>query len=320
MMEVLIDNRDGSIWDMPVSSVQWKTSRIGKAGTLDVKLVIEQPTKFPVNSGAIIRVTDGSHKIFYGYVFETGFNASSEFNVKAYDQLRYLMYNDTFVFSSTTATAGIKKIATDAGLKIGTFEETGYKVPAMVEDNKKALDVVAKFLDSTLIATNRNYVLFDNFGKLELRNINNMAISADDFYIGEESLLFDFEYKKTIDVETYNRIKLVQDNKKTGKREVYIAQDSKNIAKWGRLQEFRKVDEKMTAAQIKDLLDKLIKLRNRETKSLKLNCLGHWKVRAGCFVFVYIEKIGIKQYFLVDECTHNWEGGVHTMTLDLKVI
>ncbi|WP_432199561.1 XkdQ/YqbQ family protein [Anoxybacillus gonensis] len=319
-MEVLIDNRDGTIWEMPVSNVQWKTSRIGKAGTLDAKLVIEDPLKFPVNSGAIIRVTDGSYKIFYGYVFETGFNASSDFSVKAYDQLRYLMYNDTFVFSSTTATAGIKKIASDAGLKIGTFEETGYKVPAMVEDNKKALDVVAKFLDSTLIATNRNYVLFDNFGKLELRNINNMAIQADDFYIGEESLLFDFEYKKSIDEETYNRIKIVQDNKKTGKREVYIAQDSKNIAKWGRLQEFRKVDEKMSAAQIKDLLDKLIKLRNRETKSLKLNCLGHWKVRAGCFVFVYIEKIGIKQYFLVDECTHNWEGGVHTMQLDLKVI
>lgn len=320
MMEVLIDNRDGTVWDVPVSSVQWKTSRIGKAGTLDAKLVIEDPLKFPVNNGAVIRVTDGPYKIFYGYVFETGFNASSDFSVKAYDQLRYLMYNDTFVFSSTTATAGIKKIATDAGLKIGTFEETGYKVPAMVEDNKKALDVVAKFLDSTLIATNRNYVLFDNFGKLELRNINNMAIQADDFYIGEESLLFDFEYKKSIDEETYNRIKIVQDNKKTGKREVYIAQDSKNIAKWGRLQEFRKVDEKMSAAQIKDLLDKLIKLRNRETKSLKLNCLGHWKVRAGCFVFVYIEKIGIKQYFLVDECTHNWEGDVHTMQLDLKVI
>ncbi|KHF30174.1 hypothetical protein LR68_01301 [Anoxybacillus sp. BCO1] len=109
MMEVLIDNRDGTVWDMPVSSVQWKTSRIGKAGTLDAKLVIEQPTKFPVNSGAIIRVTDRSYKIFYGYVFETGFNTSSEFHVKAYDQLRYLMYNDTFVFSATTATAGIKK-------------------------------------------------------------------------------------------------------------------------------------------------------------------------------------------------------------------
>jgi hypothetical protein len=49
-----------------------------------------------------------------------------------------------------------------------------------------------KFLDSTLIATNRNFVLFDNFGSLALKNINNMKIAADDFYIGEGSLLFDF--------------------------------------------------------------------------------------------------------------------------------
>lgn len=319
-MEVLIDNRNGTVWDMPVSSVEWKTGRIGKVGALDAKLVLEEPLKHPINSGDIIRVMDGKEKVFYGYAFETNFSKNAAVSVKAYDQLRYLMYNDTFVFSTTTATAAIKKIASDVKLKIGNFEDTGYKVPGIIEDDKKALDVVAKFLDSTLIATNRNFVLFDNFGALDLRNIENMAIPADDFYIGEESLLFDFNYTKSIDKETYNRVKLVHDNKKTGKREVYIAQDSANIAKWGRLQEFQKVDENMTESQIKNLLDQLIKLRNRETKSLKLECLGHWKIRAGSFVLIYIEKLGIKEYFLVEECTHKWNEGVHTMNLEVKVI
>lgn len=319
-MEVLVDNRNGTVWNMPVTSIEWKTARIGKVGTLDVGLVIDAPLKYPINSGDPIRVMDEKNKVFYGYVFELGIKKDSAVTVKAYDQLKYLMYNDTFVFSATTATAAIKKIATDAKLKVGNFENTGYKVPAMIEDDKKALDVVSKFLDSTLIATNRNYVLFDNFGSLNLRNINNMKIPADDFYIGEESLLFDFDYKKSIDDETYNRIKLVHDNKETKKREVYIAQDSANIAKWGRLQYFKKVDENMTSAQIKDLLDRLIKLRNRETKTLDLDCIGHWKVRAGSFVMIYIEKIGIKEYFLVDECTHKWNEGIHTMSLKLKVI
>lgn len=319
-MEVLIDNRNGTVWDMPVSSVEWKTGRIGKVGTLDAKLVIAEPLKYPVNSGDIIRVMDGKEKVFYGYVFEFGYKKDAAFSVKAYDQLKYLMFNDTFVFSSTTATAAIMKIVKDAKLKVGVFEDTAYKVPAIVEDDKKALDVATKFLDSTLIATNRNFVLFDNFGAIDLRNINNMKIAADDFYIGEDSLLFDFDYKKSIDQETYNRIKLVHDNKKTGKREVYIAQDSVNIAKWGRLQDFQKVDENMTEVQIKDLLGRLIKLRNRETKTLSVDCLGNWKVRAGCFVMIYIEKIGIKQYFMVDECSHKWDSGVHTMSLTLKVI
>ncbi|MCJ8008895.1 hypothetical protein ACFFF5_21000 [Lederbergia wuyishanensis] len=319
-MEVMIDNRNGTVWDMPVSSVEWKTSRIGKAGSLDAKLILKDPLKHPVNSGDVIAVKDGSSKIFYGYVFESGIKHTSDVTIKAFDQLKYLMYNDTFVIPSSTATVAIKKIATDAKLKIGTFENTSYKVPGIVEDDKKALDVVSKFLDSTLIATNRNYVLFDQYGSLTLKNINNMKIAADDFYIGENSLLFDFDYKKTIDSETFNRIKLVHDNKNSGKREVYIAQDSANIAKWGRLQLFKKVDENMKSSQIKDLLDRLIKFHNREMKTLTLNCLGNWKVRAGSFVLVYIEKLGIKEYFLVDECTHKWNQGIHTMTLEVKVI
>ena len=319
-MEVLIDNLNGTVWDMPVLSIEWKTERIGKVGTLDATLIVSEPLKHPIDNGNIIRVTDGKDNIFYGFVFEAGFTKEDDVKIKAYDQLKYLMYNDTFVFPATTATAAIKKIATDAQLKIGTFEETGYKVPALIEDDKKALDVAVKFLDSTLIATNRNFVLYDDFGSLALKNINNMKIAADDFYIGEESLLFDFDYKKSIDKETYNRVKLVHDNKETKKREVYIVQDSANISKWGRLQEFKKVDENMTPAQIKDLADKIIKLRNRETKTFSLECLGHWKVRGGSFVMVYIEKFGIKEYFLVDDCAHSWDSGIHTMSVELRVI
>lgn len=319
-MEVLIDNRDGTVWDMPASSVEWKTERIGKAGSLDVKLIIEEPLKFPVNNGAIIRVMDGKQKVFYGYVFENGSNRDDEVSVKAFDQMRYMMSNDTFVFKATTATAAIKKIATDLGLKVGTFEDTGYMVPGIVEDDKKALDVAMKFLDSSLIATNRNFVLFDDFGSLALKNINNMKIAADDFYIGEDSLLFDFDYTRSIDKETYNRVKLVHDDEKKSKREVYIIQDSASIAKFGLLQEFRKVDENMKPAQIKTLAANMLKLRNRETKTLDLDCLGDWRVRAGSFVYVYIEKIGVSEYFLVDECSHKWVGGVHTMSLKVKVI
>lgn len=319
-MEVLIDNKDGNVWDMPVSEIEWKTSRIGKASTLEAKLVIEEPLKYPINNGAIIRVMDGKHKVFYGYAFEEGYSKDGVVSVKGYDQLRYMMNTDTYVMPSSTATVAIKTIVNRLKLKTGVFEDTGYKVPGIVEDNKKAFDVVSKFLDSTLIATNRNFVLFDDFGALTLKNIKNMKIPADDFYIGEESLLFDFEYKKSIDKETFNRAKFVRDNEKTGKREVFIVEDSNSIKKWGLLQDFRKVDDNMTNAQIKDLATKFVQLRNRETKTLDLDCLGDWRVRAGSFVYIYIEKIGISEYFLVDDCSHKKKDGVHTMSLKVKVI
>ncbi|MDQ0269931.1 XkdQ/YqbQ family protein [Cytobacillus purgationiresistens] len=319
-MEVLIDNRNGTVLDIPVTSIEWKTERIGKAGSFEGSLVLEEPTKYPINSGAVLRCMDGKQKIFYGYVFESKYSKNSEVTVKAYDQLRYLNNNDTYVISATTATKAIKRISTDLGLKVGTFVNTGYVVPGIVEDDKSAFDVVCKYLDSTLIATNQNFIIYDDFGSVVLRNVYDIAIPADDFYIGEDSLLFDFDYSKSIDKDTANRVKLVHDNKKTSKREVYIVQDSKNMAKWGRLQKFRKVDENMTDAQIRDLADKMIKLLNRETKTLDLECLGNWRARAGRFVYVYLQKIDIKQYFLIEECSHKWSEGVHTMSLKLKVI
>lgn len=207
-----------------------------------------------------------------------------------------------------------------AKVKVGAFEDTGYVVPGIAEDDKQAFDICTKYLDSTLIATNQNFVLFDDFGELSLKNINNMAIRADEFFIGEDSLLFDFEYKKSIDSETYNRVKLVHIDKKAGKKERYEIQDSANIAKWGQLQYFQIVNENMTPAQIKDLAERIIKLKNKETKTLEINCLGHWKVRAGRMVYLLIEKLGIQEYFMVDECKHSWNEGVHTMSLKLKVI
>lgn len=322
MLEVLIDNKNGNVWDISeiAQSVSWKTSRIGKASTLDVTLIrrgIYQDKSFAINNGDIIRVRKDSANIFYGFVFDIGSGKDEEVRVKAYDQLRYLMANDTYVFKNVTATQVIRQIAGDFGLKTGQLADTGYKIPAMVEDGKKLLDIICKALDLTLINSGKNFIFFDDFGQLALRNVTEWKV---DFVIGDESLLYDYDYKRSIDDETYNRIKLVQDNKKTKKRDVYIAQDSTNIGQWGRLQFYDKVDENMNQAQINVLLKQLLELKNRERKSLRLQSLGDPRVRAGCYIPVIIEKIGVNQYFLVDECQHKFDGDDHTMTIDLKVI
>lgn len=319
-MEILIDNRKGEVFEIPVKNFEWKTERVGKASVFEVEMHNGEPLKFPVESGAIVRAVEGDTKIFYGFTFEEGFSKGGDTSIKAYDQLRYLKNQDTYVMPSSTATNAIKRIAGILSLKVGTLEDTGYVVPGIVEDDKEAFDVVAKFLDSTLIASNRNFVLFDNFGSIELRSIYNLVIPADDFYIGEDSLLYDYDYTKSIDGETYNRVKFVRDNEDTGKRETFIAQDSANIKKWGLLQKFEKVDDNMTNAQIKDLVDRSMIAYNKETKTLELSCLGNWKVRAGRMVYLYLEDLGIENYVMIDECTHKWQEAVHTMELKVKVI
>lgn len=317
MLEILLDNKDGKVIDISelVSSVSWKTVRVGQPGSLDMRLVKHKDLK--IESGAVVRVKVNKQNVFYGYVFTIERSQDDDVQVTAYDQIRYLLSNDTYVFSNATATQIIRKIAQDFGMKAGSLADTGYKIPSLVEDNQKLLDIICKALDLTLISTGNIFVFYDNFGSLTLQNANNMRVNV---VIGDESLAYGYSHKISIDDDTYNRIKLVQDNKDTGKREVYIAQDSKNIAKWGRLQYFEKVDDRLNAAQIRQRLNQLIQLKNREKRTFTIDALGDLRIRSGCYVPVQIKELGINRHFLVDECTHKWNGGEHTMQLTLRVV
>lgn len=322
MIEILIDNKNGNVWDISniVSGITWKTTRIGRPASLAFTLLknaIYQEKEFQYHNGDIVRVRKDGVNVFYGYIFTISSGKDEAVSITAYDQIRYLLTNETYVFKNATATEIITQIANDTGLKTGDLVDTGYKIPCMIEDNKKLLDIICKALDLTLIAKIQNFVFYDSFGELAIRNIEDEPLP---FVIGDESLMHGFDYERSIDTDTYNRVKMVQDNKETGRRDVYIVQDSAAIAKWGRLQLYQVADENMNPAQISDMLDKLIKLKNRELKSIRLNAIGDIRVRAGHFIPVIIRELGINQYFLLDECTHNISGADHTMSLELKVI
>jgi hypothetical protein len=322
MFEILIDNRDGNVWDVSelISELTWKTSRIAKPSSVDLTLIkgaLFQSAAFKLELGAIVRVRKGDTPVFFGYVFTIEQNTTEQVKLTAYDQLRYWLGSDTYVFKEKTATHVIQRMAGDLGMKTGELQDTKYIIPSMVEDGQKLLDIALKALDLTLIAGQGNYILYDDFGALTLRDMNVLKLF---FSIGDGSLLYEYSYKRSIDEETYNRIKVVRDNKESQGRDVYLGQDSANIAKWGRLQLYHKANDNMNAAQLAKLLDNLMAKHNREQRTLSLDALGDIRVRAGYYVFIFVAELGLEKPFLVEECTHKFAGGEHTMTLELKVI
>ncbi|WP_138755126.1 XkdQ/YqbQ family protein [Paenibacillus sinopodophylli] len=322
MLEIRIDNRNGKVWDITslVPSLTYKTKRIGTASSLDVTLIkgsLFQSSLFEVNSGDIITLRKDGLAVFYGYVFEISSSRDESVSIKAYDQIRYLLTNDTYVFKDVTASQIVKRIADDFELKTGVIADTEYKIPTMIEDNKKLLDIICKALDLTLIHKGGNFMLLDDFGQLSVRNIQDMKV---DFVIGDYSLLYDYGMKRSIDGDTYNKIKMYQDNKQTGKRDIHIIQDSANMAKWGRLQLYKQADENMNVAQIREQLSQLMSMKNRESRSISIDAIGDLRVRAGSYVPIVIEEINMNQYFLVDECTHKFDADIHTMKLELRVV
>lgn len=52
---------------------------------------------------------------------------------------------------------------------------------------------------------------------------------------------------------------------------------------------------------------------------MSLDALGDSRIRAGNSIYLIIEEKGIKGRFVVNECTHNFNGDEHTMSLELVV-
>lgn len=320
MLETVIDNRNGVLWDVSqlVPELSWKTSRIGKPGQVDMTLVRgpSYQQQVEVSPGDVIRIRLDGQKFFMGYVFSIEETHERELRITAYDQIRYLMESDTYVRTNVTATQVIKDNALAVGLILGELADTQHKIPRFLQDSQKRIDIICAALDETLMATGRLYVFYDDAGNLVLRDVEDMAI---DLILGDGSLVYGYSVKREIDTDTYNRVKLVKDNKKTGRREAYIVQDSSTIARWGRLQYYQKVDEGLNEAQITAMMNRFLELKNREQRRFSLEALGYPGVRAGVKLQVTMEELGVNQFYLVEECTHHFSGDEHTMDLELKV-
>lgn len=312
MVEILIQNGSKVYEPIVEGNIKWETDRKGQPGKLVFSVVSDGIVNFKEGNAVSFKV-DGE-KLFYGFVFKKGCAKDNLIKVTAYDQLRYLKNKDTYVYSNKTANEFIQMIAADFNLRIGTLEDTGFKIESRIEDNKSLIEMIQNTLDLTLKSKNKLYVLYDDFGQLTLKNVESMKMNL----MIDDEVAENFKYTSSIDGETFNKIKLSYENEESGKREIYIAQDSSNINNWGVLQYFETIDEKVNG---KTKADALLKLYNSKKRGLKIsNAFGDVKVRAGCSIPIYLNlgDITVRNYMVVEKVTHTFGKDEHTMNLTLK--
>ena len=309
------DNRTGGAFDLTgsVTGCTWTTKRAGYPAALDLSVLRSAEVEW--SPGGVLAVRDGAAGLFYGYVFKIGRDQGETVTVTAYDQTRYLKNKDTYVFHGRRADEIVAQIAADFKLKTGALAHTGYVIPSMVEDAQTLFDIILKALDLTLLNTGRMFCLWDDFGALRLSEV---AVPAGLPVVGNGSLATGYTYTVDIDGQTYNKIKLVRDNKQTGRRDVYIQQDSGTMALWGVLQNYEKVDENLNEAQVKQKAGQMLELCNRPARALELEAFALPEVRAGRVIYVPIEREGLAQAFLVEEAKHDLLK--QTMQLKVKVV
>ena len=310
--QLLIQNGNTVFEPVVQDGVTWTTERKGAAGKLEFKVLKDNIISFEEGNPVAFKVDNTN--LFYGFVFKKKRDKEKIITTTAYDQLRYLKNKDTETYTNKRADELVQMIANEYQLNTGVLENTGYVIAKKAESNQSLFDIILNALDETIRNRKEMYVLYDDFGKICLKNLERMKVGL----VIDEETGENYDYESSIDSDTYNQIKLTYDNSDTGKREIYIAKDSSNIEKWGVLQYYDTIDEKTNGAvKVRALLD----LYNQKTRNLEIkNALGDIRVRGGSLIIVNLDlgDIKLKNFMLVEKAKHTFKDGEHFMDLTLR--
>ena len=314
VLELYIINHDNIMFTPIVKEgITWETSRKDAPGKLTFTVMKDDIISF--NEGSTVIFKANGKEIFYGYVFTKTRDKKHHISVTAYDQIRYLKSKHTYIYQNKGPEDLIRLIADDFGLKVGELDSTGYKIPARLEDNKTLLDMIQNLIYEACLNTGNIFVLYDDFGKLTLKNIKNLKIN-DLLFNGDNTQNFD--YKTTIDNNAYNKVVIYRDNTETGQREFYIAQDPEKIKRWGLLQLTETASEQENAAVKAKLILDYYNAIDRQITLKKV--LGDYRLRAGFCVYNYFDlgDLILKKLMLIEKAVHYFD--THSHFVDLVLV
>ena len=309
---VLTIQHNGTLFEPPVKEgveIEWE--RTGSPGKLTFTVLKTEGVDF--SEGDPVCFYYDKKPVFMGYVFKKSRDREQQIEVTCYDQIRYLKNKYTYIFENKTASQIISALCNDFNLSTGIMDNTGYVIPAISKENISALDIALDVLEETLLNTGNMFVLYDDFGKINVKNCANMMSTT---LIYEQSAE-NFDYSSSIDDETYNNIVLYykgDDNT----IQIFTASSEARIREWGTLRYFEEVDNP-TSAQNK--ANALLNLYNKKTRELTIDgAFGDVTVRGGTLIPVKLNlgDINVNNYMLVEKVTHKFNKDHYTMDLTLE--
>lgn len=326
-----IAHRDlSSPWDVSriATNIQWTTDIDFAAGELKFTLLEINEGFFPHNGDAVSFQWDGN-KTFFGYIFSYSYKSDETIEITAYDRLRYLKNQDTILWPVGTALQRFNAVMGRISAPHQNLSNNAIKLPAEVADGKTYFDMLKSAFDSTYSRSGHRYIIRDNYGMVQLLRVvgsgNVNFPSKTNLVLGDNSLLTDFTFEKSID-ELYNVVKLIKETENKQKRTVYTTKTAASTSsrkKFGTLQIVEKADEKLNASQMQAKANQFLRQYNKEKMTLSLNAIGNNSLRAGSRFYISIQSlrdIGIgTREVLATKVTHDFSDN-WTMSLDVEIL
>lgn len=304
-----IFHKSFAIKPIVIGKVLWQTDIRNYPGSLRFSLLIVDSLK--ISNGDKVCFTFDNQKIFCGYIFSLTFTQNNIVNIVAYDQIRYLKNQDTSIYEDMTASQILQKICSEYNLKTGQIDHTSHIIPALISRNLSLLGIIQKALDIDEANTGKKYIIYDDFGKITLKNTENLLTST----VISEKNADSFNYTKEIDTDTYNQIKMTFGNIKKGYKEIVFKSGENSIKNWGILQYCGNADNFENAtAKAKTLLEN----KNREKQSFSLSIIGgNNNLRAGTELIILSNN---KKYVItIKKAIHSFQNGEHRIVLEAVI-
>ena len=318
-LELYLQNsNDGTVFDISdvTEQVQINQSLDGNAGKLTCILQKDPNDILRIANGSIISFIVDGQGFFFGYVFKIGTDGQENYQITAYDQMRYLKNKDVYTTNDLTATQIFEKVCNDYELRYEVKVPSYYKPDGYVHSDKTLYQIINRGKELANINEKAQYFIADRFGILTW---SEFSYEKTNIQLGGGSMLTSFKYEKSIDDDTYNQIKLYKDNKDTNKRDIWLVKDSDNIKKWGVLQFLKKVDDDANASQVRETAENYLKVKNRETETLKLEAEGILELVVGRGIKFVLPREGIDKWMWITSSTHTFTKYKHTMDLEVQI-
>ena len=313
----LIVGRDGTLYDYTnlVEKVVW-TGRKGAAPRTVTATFADSEgygldrVAVDVASGQKLQLFDSGTELFRGLIMTSTMNSSRRLSLKCYDNMVYMTNNKaSFSYKKKRADQIFSDCCGKLGLTVGGLVNTE-KTISEIAKTTTYWDVLQDALSQTYKSTGRRYYVSSEKGLVYLRR---REMQSEVFPLGIGKNTVSYEQTRSI-YDTRTRLRLVTSKNKEKK----FWQNADLEKAIGVFQDIQSVDKDISSTELNQMVADFQQEKAVVSNSMTWEGPGDSSVKAGDVVYVSNDHLGLCRIAYVDEDTHTWQKGSHTMKLKLN--
>lgn len=290
-------------------SIEWGGDITSAARTADVS-IINAPydpnmNRMPeIASGDYISMEDGN-ELFYGQF--RGIERSSETGTITYNasdiMIHLLNSRGKYNFKSLSPEEITLMVCRDIGMETGQIASTGIIIPSMLCDSDTYYDIIMKAYTKAFMVNGIKYMCAIKNRKLDVIEKGKLAYGIT---LSDKVNLYNASISESTE-SVINQVKIYDGQG----NQIGEVRDELSIAKYGMFQ------GNYTAESGIDPNTAARNLMKEPEQTLSIEAIGNINCTAGNAVTVKDAATQMQGLYWIKSDRHTWQGGVHTMQLDL---